>query len=71
MSMLLRKAQRHADAGPFLAPVSAEEVPDYYQVIVVRLLVDTFITFVPVLLGVGGGGAQLLPGTVLRAAVCS
>lgn len=35
MSMLLKKAQRHADAGPFLQPVSAEDVPDYYSIIIV------------------------------------
>ncbi|KAL4424337.1 hypothetical protein ABPG75_001638 [Micractinium tetrahymenae] len=31
---LLRKAQKHADAAPFLAPVSAEDVPDYYTIII-------------------------------------
>lgn len=36
MAALLRKAQRHADAGPFLRPVPAEDVPDYYTIIVVR-----------------------------------
>jgi len=35
MSMLLKKAQRHADAGPFLQAVSAEDVPDYYSIIIV------------------------------------
>ena len=35
MSMLLKKAQRHADAAPFLQPVSAEDVPDYYSIIIV------------------------------------
>lgn len=33
--MLLKKAQRHADAGPFLAPVSVDDVPDYYSIIIV------------------------------------
>lgn len=32
---LLHKAQKHPDAGPFLAPVSAEDVPDYYTIIIV------------------------------------
>lgn len=31
---LLHKAQKHPDAGPFLAPVSAEDVPDYYTIII-------------------------------------
>lgn len=35
--MLLKKAQRHADAGPFLAPVSVDDVPDYYSIIIVSL----------------------------------
>jgi hypothetical protein len=35
MTMLLKKAQKHADAGPFLHAVSAADVPDYYSVIIV------------------------------------
>ena len=35
MAMLLRKVQRHADAAPFLHPVPAADVPDYYTVIIV------------------------------------
>lgn len=34
MSHLLRKVMKHADAGPFLAPVPPEDVPDYYNVII-------------------------------------
>ncbi|PRW60054.1 Histone acetyltransferase GCN5 [Chlorella sorokiniana] len=34
MAMLLKKAQRHADAAPFLQPVSADDVPDYYSIII-------------------------------------
>ncbi|KAI3436320.1 hypothetical protein D9Q98_002373 [Chlorella vulgaris] len=34
MTMLLKKAQKHADAGPFLHAVSAADVPDYYSVII-------------------------------------
>jgi hypothetical protein len=37
MGMLLKKAQRHADAGPFLQPVSGADVPDYYTIIIVSL----------------------------------
>ena len=36
MGMLLKKAQRHADAGPFLRPVPPADVPDYYTIIIVR-----------------------------------
>ena len=35
MAVLLRKVQRHADAAPFLRPVPAADVPDYYTVIIV------------------------------------
>lgn len=35
MGMLLKKAQRHADSAPFLQPVSAADVPDYYTIIIV------------------------------------
>ncbi|PSC71001.1 Histone acetyltransferase GCN5 [Micractinium conductrix] len=34
MDLLLRRAKRHADARPFLVPVPAEDVPDYYTIIV-------------------------------------
>ena len=38
MDLLLRRAKRHADARPFLVPVPAEDVPDYYTIIVVGVL---------------------------------
>ena len=33
MERLLRDMQNHPQAWPFLTPVNAEDVPDYYDVI--------------------------------------
>ena len=33
MDRLLRDMQNHPQAWPFLTPVNAEDVPDYYEVI--------------------------------------
>ena len=38
MKHLLGVARRHPDAKPFLAPVPREQVPDYYDIIIVSAL---------------------------------
>ncbi len=43
MGTSLAAVRAHADAWPFLEPVSRADVPDYYDIIKVRILSNTYV----------------------------